>query len=230
MSEVLPRTAVNMPARLEQACSADWWDVRASAQNGTLSALIATRVAVERYATCINGRSLLHVAVTWGDEAAVRLLLARGADVNARDEKGLTPVHHAVCLDNANIVALLLAADCNVHARDCYGQTPLQRALAVFWIPGQSDLCCSPHEIAVSVLVRNGVRLRTLDRTMASGLPLWLQALEMARVSCRATIVALLGLKRRRIAALAKWDRFLVREVAVATWVTRSEQHWLPSE
>jgi ankyrin repeat protein len=39
--------------------------------------------------------SPLHVTAFHGHEAATRLLLAAGADVNAKAENGGTPLHHA---------------------------------------------------------------------------------------------------------------------------------------
>jgi len=56
----------------------------------------------------------------------VRLLLAAGADVNARDALGLTPL--ALSTHNPEVVLLLLQAGANTNARDYRGQTVLDAA------------------------------------------------------------------------------------------------------
>ena len=54
-------------------------------------------------------------------------LLAAGADPNARNNNGETPLHRA---DSANDVTPLLAAGANLNARDNVGETPLHEATA----------------------------------------------------------------------------------------------------
>ena len=56
------------------------------------------------------------------DAAQTSVLLAAGADVNARNEYGKTPLHYARGTDQTSA---LLAADANPNARDNYDVTPL---------------------------------------------------------------------------------------------------------
>jgi ankyrin repeat protein len=56
----------------------------------------------------------------------VRMLLAAGANVNARDTKGNTPL--LLCHRNIKLAELLLQAGADPNARNDYGETPLQRA------------------------------------------------------------------------------------------------------
>jgi uncharacterized protein len=57
------------------------------------------------------------------------LLIARGADVGATYEAGLTPLHVAALNGNARIVEALLAAGALINSTDSKGQTPLALAL-----------------------------------------------------------------------------------------------------
>ena len=69
----------------------------------------------------------LHLAAGDEDPAVVGLLLEAGADVNARDEEGLTPLFPAAeC--NPAAFDLLLAAGANLNVRDNKGNTLLHAA------------------------------------------------------------------------------------------------------
>ena len=63
-----------------------------------------------------------------GDVRKVRELLDRGANVNARDEYGWTPLHLAAYRGYAEVARLLLDRGANVDARDDVGDTPLHWA------------------------------------------------------------------------------------------------------
>ena len=67
----------------------------------------------------------LHEAAGGGHKDIVALLLAHGADVNARDVGGRTPLHEAAAGGHKDIVALLLAHGADANARDINGRTPL---------------------------------------------------------------------------------------------------------
>lgn len=67
----------------------------------------------------------LHAAAKSGDLTAVRALLANSeTEVDARDERGLTPLEHA-CSVKIEVVQALLDAHANVNARSVNGTTPL---------------------------------------------------------------------------------------------------------
>jgi len=56
------------------------------------------------------------------------VLLAKGADVDAKDGSGQTPLHVASSLETKRVPELLIAKGANVNARDNRGNTPLHLA------------------------------------------------------------------------------------------------------
>ena len=102
-----------------------------------------------------EGKTLLHVEVeSWGDVESVKLLVSNGANVNARDQNGNTPLHLALhCLhriiyefsedmdyeietqqmiqEQIGVIRCLVSAWANIHVKDNTGYTPLERAKAI---------------------------------------------------------------------------------------------------
>src|SRR5687767_2999769 len=63
-----------------------------------------------------------------GDQATVRSLLQKGADINAARTDGLTALHAAVYADHLEVADALLRAGAKATAADRYGVTPLYLA------------------------------------------------------------------------------------------------------
>jgi truncated hemoglobin YjbI len=72
--------------------------------------------------------SALHMAARRGNVLVAQALLKCGADVEARDKYGDTPLHRAVKCRQAEMVAFLLASGAVVQAKGRSGQTPQQVA------------------------------------------------------------------------------------------------------
>lgn len=69
---------------------------------------------------------MLERADILGERDAVAALISKGADVNAKDDKGQTPLHWAAQDGGTVAVAdLLIAKGANVNAKDNRGKTPL---------------------------------------------------------------------------------------------------------
>lgn len=79
-----------------------------------------------------------------GHTKAVKTLLERGADVNARDENGWTPLVEAAFGGHADTVQLLLEQGADVNVRDRAGWTPLMEAAS------------KGHAEAVTILLAHG--------------------------------------------------------------------------
>ena len=72
----------------------------------------------------------LHQAAQAGDIDKVRILISEGADVNAKDEFGITPLHEAAQYEygHKDVVELLVTKGANVDAKTKQGQTALDLA------------------------------------------------------------------------------------------------------
>jgi ankyrin repeat protein len=71
----------------------------------------------------------LTVMVTDNNAAAVKFLLAHGADPNGSDSQDGTPLHHAALWGHPEMVNLLLAAGADVNRESPWGTTPLYVAI-----------------------------------------------------------------------------------------------------
>nr|5H76_A Chain A, DARPin,Immunoglobulin G-binding protein A [synthetic construct]5H76_B Chain B, DARPin,Immunoglobulin G-binding protein A [synthetic construct]5H76_C Chain C, DARPin,Immunoglobulin G-binding protein A [synthetic construct] len=96
------------------------------------------------------GRKLLEAARA-GQDDEVRILMANGADVNAADNTGTTPLHLAAYSGHLEIVEVLLKHGADVDASDVFGYTPLH--LAAYW----------GHLEIVEVLLKNGADVNAMD-------------------------------------------------------------------
>lgn len=79
----------------------------------------------------------------------VQRLLKSGADVNARDNLGWTPLIWAACSGNARLVELLIDADADLNATSNGGWTPLMWAAR------------NGHEEVIELLRKHGAKVRS---------------------------------------------------------------------
>jgi ankyrin repeat protein len=83
------------------------------------------------------------------DVDLIRKLIAKGADVHAKLDRGLNTLHFAAMINNLNIVKLLIdhGADLNAYDNICYG-TVLQTAINM-----------NPNEEVAKFLVEHGAKI-----------------------------------------------------------------------
>ncbi len=96
-------------------------------------------------------------AIRGKNTAEAKDLVANGADVNARDENGWTPLHHAASSGEMEIAAVLIAKGADVNAKDKYGLMPLHAAI----VRGQKHV--------VAALVAKGASITLPKATNAAG-------------------------------------------------------------
>ena len=77
-----------------------------------------------------DGDTPLHTACVWGDIGAINLLLAGGADVNARGDQETTPLYNAVSFQHVRSVERLLRAGATADDSNLLSFTARQEALS----------------------------------------------------------------------------------------------------
>jgi len=151
-----------MRAKLTTAMLATVWlaapavaqDIVGVAYRGDVAAvtqMLGEDASLARYADA-EGRTALHGAVAGGAVEIVRLLLARGADVNARDYEEHTPLHFAALRSEPDAARLLVEAGADLEARNDYGRTPL---LLVAREAGNRDMAALLLELGAEVDARD---------------------------------------------------------------------------
>lgn len=196
----------------------DWEaQVWASSEQGQLLALLHSVPRCRWFdVNPEDGWSLLHYASLTGSVDAAVALLKHGLDPNVCDGVQRTPVHYAAWRGQPRMLQVLCAAGANLRAPDYCQRTPLTLALADKVVPDVTA--------CIRVLVANGVRLSGARKARDVSPDLW--DFERGVLACRAVVVVLLGVKRRRGLVMRAVDRWVVLEVARACWATRASNEW----
>lgn len=85
-------------------------------------------IELDKFARSNINDTLLHIAATWNDFEIIRLLVARGDDINARSSEDYTPLHDAVEQGSYESIETLCSLGADVHLENRVGCTPLEWA------------------------------------------------------------------------------------------------------
>ncbi|XP_029384289.1 ankyrin repeat domain-containing protein 61 isoform X2 [Echeneis naucrates] len=134
------KTAVINAQRKAEACLQLLWDHGAD---------INAQVEGESWATA------LHLSVRYAVPSAVQILASYGADVNAVDSSGMTPLHMAAGILHTDITAILIrqGADINKGVKST-GRTPLHLAAVATAMKSTETLECDFS--CISELLQHG--------------------------------------------------------------------------
>ena len=113
-------------------------------------------------------RSALHYAAADGDFDKAQAEVAAGADVNAADVNGWTPLHFAAQSQSAPIVRLLIEKGSRIDVPDQHGNTPLGRAVFAFKADGQTIRLLRDAGADPFKKNKHGVSPEALARTIAN--------------------------------------------------------------
>lgn len=109
-----------------------------------------------------NGKAAIHFACDRGDKEIIKLLIENGADVNLKDNLGLTPLFKYLSSQSKNIdieiVKLLFNKDTDINQANTKGETAFHYA------------CLKGNKEVVEFLFKNGANINNLDNDKSNAI------------------------------------------------------------
>lgn len=171
------------------------------------------------------GNTLLHYAVEC-DSIEVVKVLSNHSLINTRGNHLRTPTHIAATSANIQSLETLCAMGADLRVKDRFGDTPIDDAIRMstfcLYSTKLNRTCC------IHLLLANGVRLKTSRERITPEMILF----ERGVLQCRAAVIAMIRVKKASKKAksfstdMDRWDRFLLREMAIKIWATRYDIKW----
>jgi len=157
----------------------------------------------------------LHVAALRGCLSCINWLTDQGADVNAFDERGETPLHDALRTRQYEVVLHLLRCGAQVDNLNEFGQTPLGMAI--------QHSSVNDTRAIVALLLTYGAKVSEMIKRSQT----LLELLECER-GCRNVCVTLLGIRRfRRNQLLDQNVKDIFNIIVGMMWKTRYTNVWV---
>jgi len=164
------------------------------------------------------GGTLLHYACrTANNNDAIKALILNGANVNATNRFCQTPL--IMCVNAKNLIGLkiLYKSGVDITARCNNIVSILELSLAA--------PCYSLNGILiVKFLIAHGFRLKNVQNRLIQHITTSMRQFESGVLKCRRATIAMLHSKRKL--RLAKWDKFMLAEMANYIWATRNDPEW----
>ena len=115
---------------IQQSPQSSLWDAAMSGDVAALSTAIEEGADVNALDVRENpnGRRALNWAASYNHVDAIQILLANGAEINAVNRTGFTPLHHAAEESSPDAARVLIEAGADVNLPNNAGETPLERA------------------------------------------------------------------------------------------------------
>jgi serine/threonine-protein phosphatase 6 regulatory ankyrin repeat subunit B len=103
------------------------WLAASAGETEAVQALIAYHASVD-FPNKAQSTTPLAIASHTGQLDAVKLLLAAGANIEAKDAFGMTPLAHAAYMTHPDVVEFLLSKGASIHAADSQGRSVAELA------------------------------------------------------------------------------------------------------
>jgi len=160
---------------------------------------------------------LIHACRKQKNNDAIKALILNGANVNFKNQYGETPLVCCVGDNNFIGVKMLYKSGADIYA-PAYNLTLLE-----YCSVGKSENTIEEIYIIIKFFIAHGYRLKNVK----PGFSLLTQEIthfESGVLKCRRATIAMLHSKRKL--KLAKWDKFMLAEMANYIWATRDDTKW----
>ncbi|KAJ5677123.1 uncharacterized protein N7477_002756 [Penicillium maclennaniae] len=112
-----------------------------------------------------NGKPILHIAASGGYRDSAKILIGRGANIEAEDHKGMTALQVSVSRGQKNMVDLFLELGADFTKTDHKGNTPLHYAA------NNHRICWQSREAIATALLEKGADIEARNKYLET--PLW---------------------------------------------------------